>query len=658
MPESTSGDVLRFLQKACALHGTCDLTDHQLLERFLLNRDEGAFTFLVRRHGPVILRACQRLLGDRHDAEDALQTAFLVLVRQSRSIRQKESVGSWLYGVARHVALKTRTRDAARRKRERKAGAERASGSKDDVATRELRSVLDEEIGSLPEKYRGPVLLCCLEGKSYDKAARELGCPKSSLESRLNKAFELLRCKLKRRGVTLALGALATTLGDMAAAAPLPATLTIKTVKAATLVVAGRAAVGGCISAHVLALAGEAIKGMFWVKVKTFLLLVGLGLAVGGAGWAVKGRLVETGQRGQKVIGQAPAPKKQAENRPTNEKITAGDELGDPLPEGAVVRFETHPFRHEGSVGGRTGTGLLFTPDGKTLVGSTEGGVILWNADTGQERKRLPMRMATEEQGMALSPDGISLAVADKHPDDLTPKIAFWNLQKGTISKSLSLPEGDSRFAQEIFFLCFSPDGKSLACNNEGKAVIFDIASGKITATLGNKDSPLHFPLVFSPDGKLLAATVELDSSVQIWDITAGRMIRRIQETPGQNKRQSIRALAYAPNGNTLAFANSKYILLIDPATGKELGRFEGKLGTYSFNLAFTNDSKKLVSGPDFSGKLQVWDVATGRILQDLKSRSGNGYRSMALSPDGKTVRSTPEAFLSRLGGKLCNFGT
>ena len=93
-----------FFKELARFQGTTNLSDHELLERFLANRDEGAFTFLVRRHGPVVFSVCQRLLGDRHNAEDALQAAFLVLVRRSDSIKRKESVGSWLYGVARNIA--------------------------------------------------------------------------------------------------------------------------------------------------------------------------------------------------------------------------------------------------------------------------------------------------------------------------------------------------------------------------------------------------------------------------------------------------------------------------------------------------------------------------------------------------------------------------
>ena len=648
MPGSSFAEVLRLIRSALAGNGLGGLSDRHLLEQFLTERDERAFAVLVERHGPMVLSVCRRIMGEAHHFEDAFQAVFLVLIRKTTSLTGKQSVGGWLHGVARRIALRARAQSTLRRQKERETAAMSSTGPLDELTMQEFRSVLDEEIASLSEKYQGPIVLCHLEGKTYDEAARELGCTKKTLSRRLAKARALLRTKLERRGITLTLAALTTTLTEAAQATPLPAFLALNTVKAATLVATGKTAAGGCLSASALAWAEEALTGMLLAKGKLVALVLGVGLVLGGAGWA-----------GYKVVAEtSPGPGMNAQvvgptnSQATKEKILRTDELGDTLPEGAVVRLGTHPFRHEGSVGGRTGTGLLFTPDGKTLVGSTEAGVILWNAETGQERKRLPMRMATQEQGMALSPDGISLAIADQHPDDLTPKIVFWNLQKGTISKTLSLPEGDSRFAQEVFFLCFSPDGKSLACNNEGKAVVFDLASGKIMATLGNKDSPLHFPLVFSPDAKKLAATVEFNSSVQIWDVAAGRMIRSIQETRGQNERQSIRALAYAPDGSTLALADSKSILLIDPATGKQLGRFEGKLGMYSFNLAFTNDNKKLLSGPDFSGKIQVWHVATGKILKDLKSRSGNGYRSMALSPDGKTVALDTGGFLVPPGGK------
>src|ERR1700692_2057165 len=128
MPKSGLGEIFQFLQKACALQGTCDLTDHELMERFLSKRDEGAFTFLVRRHGPMILGVGRRVLSDDHEAEDIPQATFLVLVRRTKSIGGKRSVGGWLHGVAQHIALKTKAKNAARRYREREAGNMRARG--------------------------------------------------------------------------------------------------------------------------------------------------------------------------------------------------------------------------------------------------------------------------------------------------------------------------------------------------------------------------------------------------------------------------------------------------------------------------------------------------------------------------------------------------
>ena len=308
MSQASLGEFLRFLQRACALQGSCDLPDHELLERYISNRDEGAFTFLVRRHGPMILSVGRGVLGDSHEAEDIVQATFLVLVRRRKSIGGKRSVGGWLHGVAQNIALKTKAKMAARRHWEREAGNMRVHESVDDLTLKEMRSVLDEEISSLPEKYRTPVVLCYLEGRSLDKAAGELGCPKTSLTRLLTKARELLRAKLERRGITFTAGVLAASLAKMADAAPLPASLTIQTVKAATLVATGKALAGGCISGHVLALVEEAMRGMFWIKAKMILMVVGLGLATTGVALSERPTQDTAVARPTQVIVAAAAP--------------------------------------------------------------------------------------------------------------------------------------------------------------------------------------------------------------------------------------------------------------------------------------------------------------------------------------------------------------
>ena len=568
MPSAMFGEVIRYLHKVCAIDGARDLTDRELLERFLVHRDEIAFAFLVQRHGPMIFNVCRRVLGDSHEAEDVFQATFLVLVRRTRSLGGKGSVGGWLHGVAERIALRARTQGAARRQREREAGTMAPRQPGNDLSCQELRSALDQAIATLPEKYRTPVVLCYLEGKSFDKAARELGCPKKSVTNRLARARELLRRQLERRGITLAVGALATSLTGMASATPQPALLTIKTVKAAALVAAGKAVAGGCISAHVLALAEEAVTGMLLVKGKLVVMVMALGLAVGGAGWAGYGGLAGTSQPIPTVSAQSPAPMKQAEVSVTIDQPIAIDQYGDPLPEGAIARLGAKRFRHDGFA-----TALAFSPDGKTLVGSTASGVLVWDAATGKVRYRLPI---AKPSNLAVSPDGATLAISEPAPASAhESKVSLWELNGGKRIRTLSAPKGDGQDSR-FFRLCFTADGKSLVCNSrKGKVLIFDLGSGLARAFLGGWDSQDQYDLAVSPDGKTLAAAgrprnrnaVNGKHAVQIWEIATGKLVRTIRDLPiGSN----VEALAFAPNGKLLAFAVDKRIFVCDPATTKE----------------------------------------------------------------------------------------
>src|SRR5262249_48098015 len=169
--------VLRHLRKLTGTPAGRDLTDGELLERFRSRREETAFALLVQRHGPMVLGVCRRVLNDDHDAEDAFQATFLVLVRNAASIRKQQALGSWLYGVARRVAGKARGQAAGRRARERRVVEMPRHEPADELTWQELRSVLDDELGQLAEKYRAPLVLCYLEGKTLEQAARELGLP-------------------------------------------------------------------------------------------------------------------------------------------------------------------------------------------------------------------------------------------------------------------------------------------------------------------------------------------------------------------------------------------------------------------------------------------------------------------------------------------------
>ncbi|MGE3804887.1 MAG: sigma-70 family RNA polymerase sigma factor [Gemmataceae bacterium] len=176
-----------------------DVVDEQLLEQFAAQRSDAAFTALLQRHGPMVWAACRRVLGDGPDAEDAWQATFLVLARKASTLDGRRSLASWLHTVAHNVSVDLRIRDRRRHGHEQ-AAAPPAAVSSPTSDSAELKDVLDEELSRLPEKYRAPLVLCYLQGKSNEEAAHELGWPAGSMSRRLTRARELLKQKLVRRG--------------------------------------------------------------------------------------------------------------------------------------------------------------------------------------------------------------------------------------------------------------------------------------------------------------------------------------------------------------------------------------------------------------------------------------------------------------------------
>jgi RNA polymerase sigma-70 factor (ECF subfamily) len=175
------------------------LSDEQLLECFVRRREEAAFAALVRRYGSMVLGVCRRILRHSHDAEDAFQATFLVLANKAQRLKNPELLANWLYGVAYRTALHARNRSARRSRREREAVAISVPSSDSDSSAQELSLILDEELRRLPEKYRAPLVLCYLQGKTNEEAARLLGWPTGSMSHRLARARELLRERLQPR---------------------------------------------------------------------------------------------------------------------------------------------------------------------------------------------------------------------------------------------------------------------------------------------------------------------------------------------------------------------------------------------------------------------------------------------------------------------------
>jgi RNA polymerase sigma factor (sigma-70 family) len=272
------------------LAGSGDAPDGELLQQFVAHRHEPAFRALVDRHGPMVLGVCQRVLRHDQDAEDAFQATFLVLARKAGSVAPRELVGNWLFGVALRTANKARVRRAraaaARQRAIDRGAAMTISTTTDADVWRDVRPVLDEELGRLRDCYRAAVVLCDLEGLSRHEAARQLGWSEGTLSGRLARARKILADRLAKRGVTLSVAALAGALAENAAASAVPALLKINLTRAAVVAAAGQAVPAGLMSTQVTALAEAVVKSTLLSKVWVgLLMLAAVGSVATGANW-------------------------------------------------------------------------------------------------------------------------------------------------------------------------------------------------------------------------------------------------------------------------------------------------------------------------------------------------------------------------------------
>ncbi len=279
--------ILRYLRRVRSAEGSGDVTDADLLARFLATRDEAAFELLLWRHGTMVLQVCRDVTRDEHASEDAFQATFLTLVRQGRSIRSREALGAWLHRVAWRAALRARRADRQPATSDLSV-VPAAQELPEAEALRELRPILQEEVQRLPARYRAPIVLCYLEGLTHEEAARQLGWPKGTVAGRMARARELLRKRLTRRGVGLSVALSALALAPASASAVVPAALVQATLQVGLLAAAGPSA--AAVSPQVLALSEGVIQTMFWQKMKIVMAAVlVLGLA-GGVGLLASNR--------------------------------------------------------------------------------------------------------------------------------------------------------------------------------------------------------------------------------------------------------------------------------------------------------------------------------------------------------------------------------
>jgi RNA polymerase sigma factor (sigma-70 family) len=263
-------------------------SDRQLLEFYTTRRGEAselAFAALVERHGSMVLRVCQKAARDAHDAEDAFQATFMIFARRSRSLWVRDSLGPWLHRVAYRAAARAKRVTEYRRMMERRA-AEMAALRAVARVPDEIEFLLHQEIDRLPERYRSPIILCDLEGHTYEEAARHLDCPVGTIRSRLARARRRMRTALVSRGLAPSAGALLLSFASESAKAAVPAELRNSAIRTAMFVAAGKTAARDAIPATVIALTNGGLRSMLLFKMKMVAFAVFLlGALTAGAAW-------------------------------------------------------------------------------------------------------------------------------------------------------------------------------------------------------------------------------------------------------------------------------------------------------------------------------------------------------------------------------------
>jgi RNA polymerase sigma factor (sigma-70 family) len=353
--------VLRHLRKAALLQGGDSLTDGQLLDAFVTHRDEGAFEALVRRLGPMVLGVARRVVGNAQDAEDVFQATFLVLVRKAASIRPRETLGNWLYGVAYRTALKVRSTAARRLAKERQMVRPQAPVEEVDE---ELLRLLDKELSRLPDKYRLPVVLCDLEGRPRKQVARQFAIPEGTLSSRLTTARRLLAKRLARHGFAVSGGALAAALTARASAA-VPASLVISTVRVGLRVAAGQVV---AVSVPV-SLSKEVLKTMFLAKLKLAFgaVMVVAALGAGGVAYQVGGPRVAQAAPEGKPLNELESLKKENELLKFNLQVI--------LEKARAQEAELRALKNQAATATATGDGRVYV---KTRVDLSRTDAGVW----------------------------------------------------------------------------------------------------------------------------------------------------------------------------------------------------------------------------------------------------------------------------------------
>jgi RNA polymerase sigma factor (sigma-70 family) len=652
------GHLCRLLEGQAA----SSLSDAQLLQRFTRDRDETAFAALVQRHGALVLGVCRRILHHQQDAEDAFQATFLTLARRAGSVRWRESVGGWLHRVAYRIAGRAR-RDAGRRRAlERQATRPDRGDALAEITGREMLALLDEGLLALPDKYRTPLVLCYLEGKTQDEAARWLGWPRGTLKARLERGRALLHRQLTRRGVALSAPLLAAGVAQPTHATTVAPALLAATVRAGTLLAAGKGVEG--ISVRAIALSDQALSLLAFTPAKIGAAVIFLAGILAAIGWAAfQTRPAHPSTAATTFRGPAaPGAGIMLRPGPRPERV---DDHGDPLPEGALARLGTlrfrianqlgfYPISPDGKImavgaddgihfwdlatgqtirkltGGHRAEAMQFSSDGQTLVSREPGLIRVWDVATGRQLRQLETGQVVIQTNTLfyLTPDGQTLIAGEGEGSSETFKV--WDLATGR--------ERWRREGFPIGIMAWSADGRTLIGGQlNGPAVLFlETATGR---ELRRVDVPIRRgSRLASPDLQVMVVKEMNDPTIRLVDLNTGRELRRLAGQPDAGMPK-----AFSEDGKILATTrpNTRFrtgdatCRLWEVATGEELRRLEGPLGQALW-LAWTGN-QTVAFGLGNETALRFWDLARNEEVNPTAGHRGHVF-GLAFTPDGRRL--------------------
>jgi RNA polymerase sigma factor (sigma-70 family) len=583
--------------------------DADLLDRFVLQRDQDAFAELVARHGPMVLGVCRRALGDLQAAEDAFQSTFVVLARKAAALSQRELLASWLYGVACRVAARARSEAARRRARESQAPVRQPSDPLQEITARELCAVLDEELLRLPERYRMPLLLCHLEGQTRDHVAQRLGWSVRTLARRLERGRELLRERLMRRGVALSAAILTGALVGPPASAAVPAALAAAAVRIAIL--CQTAAAAGTTAPDVIAAAEEVIKAMSYFRLTRMIVLIVCCIALGtgvdiAAYRTASGPAPLPAQAGRLADDAPPAPT----------PLRVGRQGGGSLPTGAIARLGTTRWRHQQRI-----SQVVYSVDGKVLASSSwDCTVRLRDAVTGVELQHLVVPQAVSS--VAITSDGSYVAGGR-----MGATLHVWDRAGHEVLRT-------EKLENTVLAVAFSPDDKLLAAGSGDVVHVWDVPSFQHRLALATPKDGVR-SLRFSPDGRYLVGGAVRATCV--WETATGEERHRLPEGGG-----GVAVRGFLPDGKALVTSSCekdhKVVRLWDLQTGKEAGCCAPPAG-WSGALAVSRDGRLLAFGCD-KGTIVLCDRATMEQVRRLGPVEAPEIEviSLAFAPDGKRL--------------------